>query len=195
VLGRFSRFEDFEPSGLLGLGDAVCLTEVSASIRSRYGCDIAVRYADRLDGDEFSRDLILVGGPDANSLTRDILRRLSLGLTLGDPTEHEVSFYSTVTRTLFAPERNAAGQIAVDFGVILRVPNPFAPGRRVLMLFGCFGFGTWAAGRCAGSESFLAEPLVAAGADLECVVRTDVIRDVPQPAVVSELRTIPSLLP
>jgi hypothetical protein len=191
VLGRFDRFNHFEASGLLGVGDAICLTEVSAGLRGRYGSDLPVRYSDRLDGEDFGRNLVLIGGPDANSTTRDVLQRIATTLRFGDASRHEVSFYSNASRTPFVPERDGNGEVCVDFGVILRAPNPFANDRRVVALFGCFGFGTWAAGRCALSDGFLSDPTVAKGAALECVVRTEIVRGVPQQATVCEIRELP----
>jgi hypothetical protein len=192
VLGRFDSFNDFEASGLLGVGDAICLTEVAAGLRGRYGTDVPVRYADRLDGDDLGCNLILIGGPDANSATRDVLSRIPTGIRFGDPGRHEVSLYSNVSRTPFIPERDDNGELCVDYGVILRAPNPFASRRNVVALFGCFGFGTWAAGRSAHSDAFLLNPVAAKGGTVECIVRTEILRGVPQQATVCEIRELPT---
>lgn len=36
VLGRFGKHRSFEPSGLVGLGDAACLAELSACLRAQF---------------------------------------------------------------------------------------------------------------------------------------------------------------
>lgn len=77
VLGRFSQFETFEASGVMGVGDAACLTELSSFTRARYRLEIPVTYADEMGGGDLSDDLISIGGPDNNSVTRDVLRRVS----------------------------------------------------------------------------------------------------------------------
>ena len=89
-------------------------------------------------------------------------------------------FGSKITGRRYAPERNSTGEWAHDYGVILKAPNPFNPDKKALLLFGCFGFGTWAAGRHACSGRFLAEPKIAAGADGLTIVRTEIVKGVPQ---------------
>lgn len=82
------------------------------------------------------------------------------------------------------------GKVVADHGVILRVTNPFDRARKALLLFGCFGFGTWAAGRCVCSEDFLVHPTVRGGSDIECVVRSEVVRGVPQQPRICEIREL-----
>jgi hypothetical protein len=192
VLGRFESFTQFEASGLLGLGDAICLTEVSAGLRMRYGGDLPVRYSDRLSGDDFGHNLILLGGPDANSTTREVLPKMPTSLRFGDASRDEspLALYSSVSGRAYVPQRDGNDELCVDYGVILRTSNPFKNDRMVIAIFGCFGFGTWAAGRHAFSNDFLADPTVAKGAALECVVRTEIIRGVPQQVTVCEIREL-----
>lgn len=206
VLGRFSQFEEFEASGVLAVGDAVCLTELSSFTRSRYQLELPVTYADEMSGNDLSADLILVGGPDSNSVTGDVLRRVTTSLKVGSPTptrepdphgEHdrfELAISSGATSTTFVPEYDA-GKLVADHGAILRVTNPFDRRRKALLLFGCFGFGTWASGRCVCSEEFLSHPVVRTGADIECVVRAEVVRGVPQQPIICELRELPAAAP
>jgi Predicted nucleotide-binding protein containing TIR-like domain len=190
VLGRFSEFLRFEPSGLIGLGDAVCLTEVCSFLRSRYNFEVPVRYADRLDGDELRADLITIGGPDANSITKQLVEGVPTGLLMGDPSDHKVSFASKGSGKSFVPNISGNGEVTSDYGVIIRARHPSSGKSSVLGLFGCFGFGTWAAGRCIVSDEFLSDKVVSAGSDLVCIVKTEIFRGVPQPAVILELRPI-----
>jgi hypothetical protein len=176
VLGRFSKFLRFEPSGLIGLGDAVCLTEVCSFLRSRYNFEVPVRYADRLDGDEFGADLITIGGRDVNSITKQLVEGLPTGLSMGDPGEHEVSFASKGSGKSFVPNISGSGEVTSDYGAIIRARHPSYGKSCVLALFGCFGFGTWAAGRCIVSDEFLSDKVVSSGSDLVCIVKTEIFR-------------------
>jgi hypothetical protein len=174
---------------MIGAGDAICYAEVAAALRARFGVDPPLRFADRLDGDELANNLILIGGPDANSATRRVVRRLKTTLRLGDPTINEISFRSPATNRLYVPVRQSEDEM-IDYGVILREQNPFSPLHHVLALFGCFGFGTWAAGRLASLDDFLASTSVADGDDIECVLSTVVVRGVPQRPQICELRSL-----
>jgi hypothetical protein len=187
VLGRYRQFLRFEASGVVGLGDAACLTEMVSFARSEYQLELPVTYADRMSGDELSAHLLLVGGPDANSVTQEVVSRIPTTLILGDPKRAEISFIDGVTRQAYAPEFRA-DDVSADYGVILRTTSPFDRKRKVLMLFGCFGFGTWAAGRFVCGEEFLAHPLTSSGADVECVVRTEIVRGAPQHTHICMLR-------
>ena len=189
ALGRFSQFNSFEASGMLGVGDAACLATVAADLRGRYGFNPAVGQADLMSGEALGHSLIIVGGPDNNSIAREMFKRIRTGLQLGNPDANEISFRSAITRRTYVP-RAEDGEVLTDYGVILRAPNPFAPERRVLLLFGCYGFGTWAAAKYVCSDEFLALQEVKAGVDLVCVVRADIVRDVPIGLTCCELRAL-----
>jgi hypothetical protein len=185
VVGKFSQFDSFEASGLVGFGDAACVIEVLASLRNQHGFELPLRYADQFDANALGGNLVLVGGPDANSITRTVLRRVDTDLQFGDADRNQISFFSRATDTAYVPE---TGRDFVDYGVLIRARNPFASENVVLLMFGCFGYGTWAAGRYAVSLQFLREGFVSSGRDFECVVRTEVIRGIPQPATMCEFR-------
>jgi hypothetical protein len=189
VLGRFGQFDTFEASGVLGVGDAICLTLISSFTGANYHLELPVAYSDKVSGDDLASDLILIGGPDNNSVTKDVIGRVPTTLMFANPERFEVSFASVEANRLYSPEF-ASGKVIVDYGIILRTSNPFDRRHKVLVLFGCFGFGTWASGRCVCSEEFLAHPLVAAGSNVECVVRAEVVRGVPQQPIICELREL-----
>lgn len=104
--------------------------------------DPTVAYADLLSGDALATNLIVLGGPDSNSLTREMLRRAPTTMVFGEPNHHVISFRSHTTGRSYNPSHTAFGQVETDYGVIIRFHNPFAPRYCVLLIFGCYGFGT-----------------------------------------------------
>ena len=83
--------------------------------------------------------------------------------------------------------------VSLDHGAILSAQNPFATSHRIMVLFGCFGFGTWAAAR------FLTRPKdwAAAGADsdvlnFEAVVSASIVAGGPQESSVKMFRALTS---
>jgi hypothetical protein len=127
---------------------------------------------------------------DTNFVARDMLRRIRTSLTFGNSKANEVSFRSPRTHQVYAPEWNGQS-VEVDYGVIIRSQNPFATDRSVLLMFGCYGYGTRAAGRFVCSDEFLRLAEVEkGGGDLECVVRTEVIGGAPQRASLCEIRPL-----
>ncbi|MDQ1287722.1 MAG: hypothetical protein QG622_1287 [Actinomycetota bacterium] len=85
VLGRFRDLPGFEASGVVGAGDNLALRDL-ADYFGRIGFTrYTVYYNDQFGGTEPSTtsplhgNLVLLGGPDANSVTREVLSRLDLG--------------------------------------------------------------------------------------------------------------------
>ncbi len=85
VVGRF-RLNDFEPSGVVGAGDNIALNELSTHLAKIGFKRFSVSYHDEHVGHgtrsaaSLHGNLILLGGPDANSLTHEVLTRTALGI-------------------------------------------------------------------------------------------------------------------
>src|SRR5215472_18863424 len=85
VLGGFGDLHGFEASGLVGRGDVLAMDELIAYFqriglgkpRMSYGDQLG-RYD--LSGESLRTNMIIIGGPDANSLTRDMIDRMNLGI-------------------------------------------------------------------------------------------------------------------
>lgn len=90
VIGRFSEFKAFERSGFIGIGSAMGLTELYSFFKKIGLRDFTVLYADRIEGNSLKTNLILLGGPDANSISREALSRIKSTIKLGDPDTHEI---------------------------------------------------------------------------------------------------------
>ena len=85
VLGGFGDLRGFEASGLIGRGDVLAMNELVAYFQKiGYGAP-RVSYADELGhydltGKSLRSNMIIIGGPDVNSIARDILDRVNLGV-------------------------------------------------------------------------------------------------------------------
>lgn len=180
VLGRFREFTAFEQSGLLGVGDAVAMTELRAGLESVGLPGVPISYADRLDGDALKTNLVLLGGPDANVLTREMARRIRSTLKFGDPDRHVIAMFDSVEQRQFAPRRSQPDTLENDFGIVFSCNNPFAPRKRVILGAGSFGYGTWACVRFLLSEEFLDHPLGVERAEAEFLIEAEVLWETPQ---------------
>ena len=183
VLGRFSQFNDYEKTGLLGAGDAAALAEVSSFLRSRGAGDIETRFADQ-DSDLASNMLIL-GGPDANPLTKEVLGHT--GATIG---VDGITIVDRQTARRYDAISLDNTNIATDRGAILSAPNPFSTRHRVIALFGCFGFGTWAAARFVTRPELWPDNLAADADDFEAIISAPVVNGGPQQARIEMFRPL-----
>lgn len=182
VLSRFTTFSDFEPSGVIGAGDARALQELT-SYYSEIGLDQPeITYDGSLTGDHLRHDLILLGGPDANEITRLVLEKSSDRLTV-KPGATEVVDGTTVLKP-----RVEAGGVVADCGALLRLRSPFTPSKKVVIAAGGFGYGTWAAIQLTRQDDFL---LRARGLDdLECSFEVDVVLATPQHVRIRSLHAL-----
>jgi hypothetical protein len=193
VVGRFDEFREWDPCGLMGVGDAFALAELQ-KLLSRMGAkEPKVVYADRIlsDADNLAHPIILLGGPDANAVTREFAMRIPSRFRFGDPSVNEIAI-SDVTAAasphLFVPSvRHGSGE---DYGLILRAPNPIASDQPLLIMAGAFGYGTWATVRLLASPAFHKSSKRILKLPFECLIRTEVIGDTPQRTRAIALRNL-----
>jgi len=190
VVGRHGGFTTFEYSGFLGVGCVLGMTELQVHLNDVGLQNSVVSFADRLGGDSLKTHMVLLGGPDANAITNEMVGRIDSTLRFGNPEIHEIALYDSVTRKAYAPAGTGTQSIKEDYAIIFLTSNPFAHHRRLLLIAGSFGYGTWAGVRFVTSQAFLDHKLVKAGAAVECLIRADIFRDTPQAIELVTLREL-----
>jgi hypothetical protein len=155
--------------------------------------EFRVLYSDQVEDIHLSGPLILLGGPDANAITRRAIESLQSTFRFGDPARHEIVFTDSRLGTVYAPRVDPDGALVMDYGLLVKCRNPFASDHPTNMMIcaGSFGYGTWAAVKLTMSKPFLADPEVSRGAPLECLVETFVVGETPQDPTILELRHLP----
>jgi hypothetical protein len=195
IMGVQKAFYSWEPSGFVGIGDALALKELQSYFDSAGLGEVRVLYDRQVQGDSLRSDLVSIGGPDANEITRRILDRTPATLRCGNPDMHEVAIHDLREHRVYAPRqisRDGEPKILSDYAFILKTRNPFNPDREVLVVAGSFGYGSWAGIRLLIDPLFLKLPLVSSGRSFECLVETDVELDTPQNTRAIILREISS---
>jgi hypothetical protein len=126
--------------------------------------------------------MILLGGPDANSVTRRASKRITSSLRFGNPEKNEITIRDTSIQPhhLYVPSPLDSDNAGNDYGLIVRAPNPFAPDKAIMIIAGSFGHGTWAAARYVISAEFLKKCRSLEHGPIECLIQTDVELDTPQ---------------
>jgi hypothetical protein len=215
VLGRFRDLPGFEASGVVGAGDNLALRELSDYFTRIGFRRFTVYYNDQFDAaaleapSPLQENLVLLGGPDANSVTREVLTRLDLGIEFlevsrpmlnklrGGRGDHAPRLWNRA-----APHRRAAREWRVpvirdrtdgrlhgpildgdairgDCGIVIRCGNPFNETREVVILCGSYGYGTWGAVRFLQSSDFL-RGLPRRVRAFECLLSVDITGERPQ---------------
>ena len=204
VVGRFKRFAGWEPSGLVGVGDMQATAELVAFFDDlgyrRLGRSPKIAYHDQLAGQLADVSLVCIGGPDANKLTRYMLEQIHHTIEPGNPDGHVISFLDAKKKKVYSPipeqgrrqwpDLRGSPAIAVDYGLLIKAPNPFNPKRGVIIIAGSFGYGTWAGIKLARSKPFLRDRRVRKGRAIECLYSTTIINEIPQQPKIEILREI-----
>lgn len=180
VIGTYysERFRAWEASTMMGTGDALALGKM-LGVLNRVGVKgIEVVPTYNFSGDRYQNNLILLGGPDANEVTRRVFERLSTKLKFGNPDKNEISLRDSKSGTGYFSKYDSRNQVVGDYGMAFKTKNPFNPEATVIIIAGCFGFGT-----CAAAEIFENDNLICQGdgyqvnSEFEALVYSDIIND------------------
>lgn len=128
--------------------DLDALIELYGHIRAvNPATQVHFKTAPELSEDDYTSHLVLLGGVDWNSVTRDLLYRLEVPvLQVARAEENAIGgfeVHENGERTLFAPRLDEGGHLVQDIGHFYRGPNPFNAMRTVTICNGMFGRGTY----------------------------------------------------
>jgi hypothetical protein len=163
VISRFAIEGFREPTGVVGGGDAIANRLLGDLFR-----DIGLErpksvYVDEAELDR-GQNLIVLGGPRENRVALEALARIKPGLSIVDPgpgipmqvesasglaQDHDAG----LSREVFVADPSPDQM--TDYGVILRARNPFKQDRAMVVIQGCYGYGTWAGVGLSQTEEFL----------------------------------------
>jgi hypothetical protein len=152
-----------EPTGLVGGGDALALRELSSYFSKMGLKQFNVVYVDEA-GLNRKDNLILLGGPDTNEVTKDALELIDPRVRIVDPGPgcpvevHDLApSWSTdeIGTNKVSSTRKYRPKPEIDYGIIIRARNPFNPGKTLIIFAGAYGYGTWGGVHLALEDSFL----------------------------------------
>lgn len=97
--------------------------------------------ADKIAENDKKSNLLLIGGPIPNPVTKSLLERKEIVYKFGGPDGHSI----INDKGLKIDPRMERGRITHDLGIITRMKNPYNPDKDVIMVCGSYGWGTQAA--------------------------------------------------
>ena len=183
-----------EPAGLVGTGDMHAATLIATHLGDlmvrQLGQKIEILDQYQLSGGQSSVNLICLGGPDVNIITRQLLHEINpsikpISFINNDP--NDLHFIDTLTGNVLPSDAQLSH--SNDFGLLVKAPSPSNPSRAVMIIAGCFGYGTWAGAILVRSPRFLAEVrsrgLLAKGRNssggiVECFFESNVLGNAPE---------------
>ncbi|MEV6880043.1 hypothetical protein [Amycolatopsis sp. NPDC051128] len=181
-------------AGVVGMGDIAALVEIEAQLR-KLGFAGTIAESKQLSPRDLSSDLVLIGGPVANAVTRTMLAKLSgvISYAFAEDPEHEGAAVVHDLRSgrLLVPQYEESGHPVSDHALIIRTPNPLAPDTSELVIVaGCWEHGTAAAAEKLGDRKFLRK--LKKMKHFEALVETTVVNAAHYNTKVVETRRIPA---
>jgi hypothetical protein len=163
IVSRFMRSDFPEPTGLVGGGDALALREITMIFDKVGFKNYKTLYVDERELDRRG-NLIVLGGMDTNRVTKEAVELINPGILLHDPgpgIKMEVHDLrpNGQSRSRHSTRKDAPCRYKatddIDYGVIIRAPNPFNPSKGLIIVAGAYGYGSWAGAALIGNKSFL----------------------------------------
>lgn len=180
-------------AGVVGMGDIGALVEIEAQLR-KLGFAGKIAESKQLSPRDLSSDLVLIGGPVANAVTRTMLAKLNgvLSYTFADDPDHEAAVVHDLrSGRVLAPQYDESGYPVSDYALIIRTPNPLAPDKaEIVIVAGCWEHGTVAAAEKLGDRKFLRR--LKKLKHFEVSVETTVVNGAHYNTKVGETRKIPA---
>lgn len=179
VIGTYygERFRAWEASTLMATGDAIALGTIMGVLNNVGIKEIDIVPTYNFSGDRYKNNLILLGGPDTNKLTREVYDRLDTNFKFGNPEKNEITLYDSNENLKYFPKYNSNDEVIGDYGFAFKSKNPFNPETDVIILAGCFGFGTCSAAQLFESNRILEKIEKNDREEFEALVYSDVIKD------------------
>ncbi len=127
-----------------GLGQVKALVVISTSLYNAYAQDVNIRnilFSDDQIRDRIEHDLILLGGPKNNKVTKYFLDRIK-DLNIVEQVDSEITW--KIGYQKFQAEIKNRG-VVLDYGLIIRMKNPFGGNGKIILFSGAHTFGVTAA--------------------------------------------------
>lgn len=188
LLGSFSdeliaRTTEFEPTGLVGLGDARAAHELAVYF-NRLGVTADIAYANSPLAGQGSSNIVLIGAEEVNPLVKGAFDEI--GSTFQYKTSPPMRLHDELRKKSYAAKLNGEA-VAVDYGTLIRTRNPYAPEHTLVWIGGIYGFGTWGGVRLLNDKRFIKQCALLSdnsgsgdGFALECVYSVRVHQGEPE---------------
>lgn len=156
-MGSYTDPRDPDYVDLYTYADPDALIELFGHIRAMNPIsEVRFKTADKLDRDDYTKHLVLLGGVDWNGLTRELLQRVDVPVQqISRPSTDEASGFEVTdhgTRRHSPVVRD--GVLFEDVAHFYRGENPFNVARSVTICNGMYGRGTYGAVRALTDVKF-----------------------------------------
>lgn len=103
-----------------------------------------------LPGSPHAENLIILGGPDYNEVTKYYMEKTKLiPYRFTSTKDDEIGIKHPVSKEILIPTFDEEGKTCIyDHGFFVKVPNPANPSKRILMINGLHTYGVYGSAKC-----------------------------------------------
>jgi hypothetical protein len=146
AIGESPLLAGYDASGLMGIGDTLAVATIFSAFRNFQDLEISTsvirsRYANAGKLIDDNPNVITIGGPDANNLTRNLMLSYPFNLVFSG-----LDVVDKLSKQRYEAEISSDISHGKDWGIIWGLPNQAYKGGRIVIIAGCYGFGTNGAG-------------------------------------------------
>jgi len=166
-----------EQGGFMAYGDAMATATLQAFFESAGITKFSIVSDENIQGDDLKNNLILIGGPIANVITKQVMEKVNTSFKFEGK---DGAIKDSVTKRNYIPNFDRQpNEQSIDYSLVIFTYNPFDPTKKVIIIAGSLAFGTWAGARYLISR--LSKKLAPKGrTNFECLLETDVMFETPQ---------------
>ncbi len=171
-----------EESCRIGLGDAVAVTEIQDFFARLRLSRPELVTADRLTQEDLNFNLILLGGPDTNEISKCLSAGIGATMRFGICNALGCTVLDLLEQRIFHPSWvDQTRDVFHDYVLIYRMNNPSNRKAQILLIAGSPGHGARVGIRHLLSESFCEKDMSEKQGPFELLLKSEVHYGVPQP--------------
>lgn len=177
VFGTYhsDKFRSWEASNLMSTGDGLTIAKMMGILNKVGVKEIDIVPTFNFTGDRYQNNLILIGGPDANTMTNEMYNKMDTNLKFGNLEINELTLYDSKNNSKYFSSYDNEKNVTSDYGLAFKTKNPYNTDANVIIVAGCFGFGTCAASQIFESSKLLGELEISSEYEFEALVNADVL--------------------
>ena len=105
-----------------------------------------LRWSDKIFSEDLNGNLVLIGGPLANPITKAFAETLKLPFSFNSQPTHDIM--DLKGRTIFSPIEIGTNDYSPDYAIVLKTGNPHNEEKKLVIVAGCHRYGTYGGAKC-----------------------------------------------
>jgi hypothetical protein len=105
-----------------------------------------LRWSDKIFRDDLNGNLVLIGGPMSNSITKAFTETLKLPFSFSSQPKHDIM--DSKGGPIFSPKENGPDDYSPDYAIVLKIGNPHNEEKKLVIIAGCHRYGTYIGAKC-----------------------------------------------